>query len=65
MTASPEQRLKAGSSLTVAAAIDIILESIDKKARKVFFPTRPWLSTYVRPFFPDIIDEKLSKVAKL
>mmetsp|Transcript_25910 Transcript_25910/g.25175 ORF Transcript_25910/g.25175 Transcript_25910/m.25175 type:complete len:133 (+) Transcript_25910:478-876(+) len=58
-------RMKAGSSLTVEEAIGVILESIDKKARKVLFPTKAWLSTYFRPFFPDIIDKKLSSLSKL
>mmetsp|Transcript_31784 Transcript_31784/g.23535 ORF Transcript_31784/g.23535 Transcript_31784/m.23535 type:complete len:163 (+) Transcript_31784:364-852(+) len=60
-----ETRIKAGSSLTVDEAIDVILESIDKKARKVLFPTKAWFSTYFRPFFPDYIDKRLADLSKL
>jgi hypothetical protein len=41
------------------------MTSVDKKARKVFFPTNAWISSYLRPFFPDYVDKKLSKLAKL
>jgi hypothetical protein len=56
---------KAGSSLTVRDAIDLILEGCDKRARKVIFPTKAWVANYVRPIFPDVVDGLLYKLAKL
>jgi len=49
----------------VGKAVDYIMTACDKKVRKVFFPTKAWLSNYVRPLFPDFIDKKLAKMAKL
>ena len=54
-----------GTSLTVNEAIDIILKGCDKRARKVIFPTKAWFGSYIRPIFPDFVDNKLSKQAKL
>jgi short-subunit dehydrogenase len=56
---------KYGSSLTVDEAIHVILEGIDKKARKLLFPTKAWMSIYFRPFSPDLVDRNLLKLAKL
>lgn len=58
-------RQKSGSSLSVAEAIDIIMEGCDKRARKVIFPTKPWVANYVRPIFPDIIDKRMFEMSKL
>ena len=43
----------------VSTAINVIMLAIDKKARKVVFPTKAWLSTFIRPFFPDYVDKKM------
>lgn len=51
--------------MRVDEAIELILDGIDKKARKLFFPTKAWAAVYVRPYFPDFIDRKLLKVSKL
>ena len=36
------------------------MKGVDKRARKVFFPTKAWLAVYMRPIFPDYVDKKLS-----
>ncbi len=51
--------------MTVAEAIHVIMEGVDKRARKIIFPTKPWLANYIRPIFPDYVDRKLYKMAKL
>ena len=56
---SKENNRKAGSSLAINDAIEVILMSIDKKARKVIFPSKAYYANYFRPFFPDYIDKKL------
>lgn len=43
----------------------MIMLAADKRARKVFFPLRVYLAAYVRPFFPDFIDNKVKKEASL
>lgn len=60
-----EETKKQGSSMTVDDAIDVILQAIDTRMRKIFFPSKAWVANYVRPLFPDIIDRKLSNLAKL
>lgn len=60
-----EETKKQGSSMTVDDAIDIILQAIDTRMRKIFFPSKAWAANYVRPLFPDMIDRKLSNLAKL
>ncbi len=38
-----------------------IMEAIDRRARKVFFPIKAYMAVYVRPFFPDLVDGLLLK----
>ena len=47
--------------MPVEKAIDIIIECADKRARKAFFPTKAWYSNYIRPVFPNYVDERLKK----
>lgn len=51
--------------MQVSEAIDYIMQACDRRVRKVFFPTKAWISNYVRPIFPDFIDKKLHSLAKL
>ena len=51
--------------MAVHDAIDVILNACDKRVRKLFFPTKAWISTYIRPIFPDFVDRNLAKTAKL
>ena len=44
---------------SVEEVTKVCLLSIDRKARKVLFPTTAWFSAYIRPLFPDFIDNKL------
>jgi len=41
------------------------MEAVDRRARKIYFPLKPYLLVYIRPFFPDIMDYFLKKNAKL
>lgn len=62
---SYEDAKNKGSSMAVEDAIDIILTAIDVKMRKIFFPSKAWLSNYLRPLFPDFVDRKIYAMAKL
>lgn len=64
-TPKEEPPTKGNSVQTLSEAMDIVVSSIDRRARKVLFPTNAWLSAYVRPFYPDFIDKKLMKMAAL
>lgn len=48
-------------TIGVEDAVEIIMECTDKRARKVFFPTKAWYSNYVRPLFPNYVDRNLKK----
>ena len=54
-------------SISVEEAVKTILEVTDKRARKVFFPTKAWYGYYLRPIFPNFVDRGLKKrlLAKL
>jgi hypothetical protein len=47
--------------VSVENAVKIIMDSCDKRARKVIFPSKAWYGYYVRPFFPNLVDEGLKK----
>ena len=51
--------------MSVSDAVDTILMGCDKRARKVIFPTKAWFGSYLRPLFPDLVDNNLQKAAKL
>lgn len=51
--------------ISVKDAVDVIMDSSDKRARKVLFPTKAWYGYYVRPLFPDYVDRSLKKRALL
>ena len=42
-----------------------ILAAADRRARKIYFPFKVYFAAYVRPFFPDFVDKRLKKAAKL
>ena len=51
--------------MNVEGCVRDILSAADRRARKIFFPMKVYLAAYVRPFFPDMIDKKLKRAAKL
>lgn len=61
--------LKAGKevkySLDVQTCVANILAAADRRARKIFFPFRVYFAAYIRPFFPDLIDKRLKRLARL
>ena len=53
------------SSLSVQNCVANILAAADRRARKIFFPFRVYFAAYLRPFFPDLIDRRLKRSARL
>lgn len=51
--------------IEVEECVDSILAAADRRARKLFFPFKVYFAVYVRPFFPDFVDKKLKRAAKL
>ena len=51
--------------LSVEECAKTIMEAADRRGRKIFFPFMAYLAVYVRPFFPDYVDKKFKKLAKL
>ena len=51
--------------MEVTDCVTKILEASDRRARKIFFPFKVYFATYFRPFFPDSVDKRLKKAAKL
>jgi short-subunit dehydrogenase len=51
--------------INVEECVRDILAAADRRARKIFFPLKVYFAVYCRPFFPDLIDKKLKKAAKL
>jgi short-subunit dehydrogenase len=51
--------------IEVEECVDSILAAADRRARKIFFPFKVYFAVYVRPFFPDFVDKKLKRAAKL
>lgn len=52
-------------SLDVQTCVANILAAADRRARKIFFPFRVYFAAYIRPFFPDLIDKRLKRLARL
>jgi short-subunit dehydrogenase len=51
--------------INVEECVRDILSAADRRARKIFFPFKVYFAVYCRPFFPDMIDKRLKKAAKL
>ena len=51
--------------ISVEECVRDILAAADRRARKIFFPFKVYFAVYLRPFFPDFVDRKLKKAAKL
>lgn len=51
--------------INVEGCVQNILAAGDRRARKIFFPLKVYFAVYIRPFFPDYIDRKFKKAAKL
>ncbi|EAR97259.1 enoyl-(acyl carrier) reductase (macronuclear) [Tetrahymena thermophila SB210] len=60
-----EEMNETDNRMSVEQCADTIILAADKRARKVFFPRQAYLAAYIRPFFPDYVDNKLKKFAKL
>lgn len=52
-------------SLDVESCVRNILAAADRRARKIFFPFSVYFAAYIRPFFPDLIDRRLKRSARL
>lgn len=52
-------------TIDVDKCVKDILAAADRRARKIYFPFKVYFAAYVRPFFPDLIDKKLKRAAKL
>ncbi|EGR33394.1 short-chain dehydrogenase reductase sdr, putative [Ichthyophthirius multifiliis] len=50
--------------MNVEDCAKIIVFASDKRARKVFFPFKAYMSAYMRPIFPDYVDNKILKLSK-
>ena len=53
------------TSLELGSAVDVILDVVDRKARKVYFPFKMYFAVYFRPFFPDQVDNRIKRRSKL
>eukprot|EP01016_Furgasonia_blochmanni_P040510 TRINITY_DN5179_c0_g2_i3.p1 TRINITY_DN5179_c0_g2~~TRINITY_DN5179_c0_g2_i3.p1 ORF type:complete len:178 (+),score=24.66 TRINITY_DN5179_c0_g2_i3:248-781(+) len=53
----PNQKVR----LSAEQCVKIILEAADRRARKIYFPLKPYIAVYLRPFFPDVVDHLLRK----
>ena len=51
--------------IEVEECVESILAAADRRARKIFFPFKVYFAVYARPFFPDFVDKKLKRAAKL
>lgn len=51
--------------INVETCVQDILAAGDRRARKIFFPLKVYFAVYIRPFFPDYIDRRFKKAAKL
>lgn len=58
-------RSKSAQEMTVKDCADAIVDATDRRLRKAFFPFKSWLAAYVRPLFPDIVDDMIRKRASL
>lgn len=47
------------SRMPVEECVKTMLEAADRRARKIFFPTNAYLGVYLRPIFPDFVDNRL------
>lgn len=51
--------------LSVEECVNTVMEAADRRGRKIFFPLKAYLAVYLRPFFPDYVDNKFRKASKL
>eukprot|EP00742_Colponemidia_sp_Colp-10_P006225 GILJ01006669.1.p1 GENE.GILJ01006669.1~~GILJ01006669.1.p1 ORF type:complete len:275 (+),score=33.51 GILJ01006669.1:95-919(+) len=51
--------------MPVEKCASMIVEAADRRARKLYFPTKAYLAVYIRPFFPDFVDPLLKRASKL
>ena len=47
--------------MSIEEAVSIILLALDTRSRKIYFPFKAYFVVYIRPFFPDYVDNKLKK----
>lgn len=51
--------------ISVENCVSNILAAADRRARKIYFPFKVYFAAYCRPFFPDFVDRRLKKAARL
>ena len=51
--------------INVEECVRDILSAADRRARKIFFPIKVYIGVYLRPFFPDYVDRRFKRAAKL
>ena len=56
---------ESSTQISVEKCVDDILAAADRRARKIYFPLKVYIAAYFRPFFPDLVDARLKKAAKL
>ena len=57
--------LKSSKAMTVKDCADAIMDATDRRLRKAFFPWKSWAAAYIRPLFPDLVDDMIRKRASL
>lgn len=62
---APTESGREEKRIPVDTCVSNIILAADKKARKVYFPAALYVSNYVRPFVPWVIDEVITRKAKL
>lgn len=56
LTYSSKGNFAVNQRLTLEQYAQTIIQGADRRVRKLFFPTTSYIASYVRPFFPDIVD---------
>eukprot|EP01017_Pseudomicrothorax_dubius_P024347 TRINITY_DN2588_c0_g1_i1.p1 TRINITY_DN2588_c0_g1~~TRINITY_DN2588_c0_g1_i1.p1 ORF type:complete len:178 (+),score=29.08 TRINITY_DN2588_c0_g1_i1:65-598(+) len=56
---------EAETRISVEECVKTIVDAADRRARKIYFPMKTYLAVYLRPFFPDFVDGRLKRYAKL
>jgi short-subunit dehydrogenase len=54
-----------GYRISVEDCCSDILAAADRRARKIYFPLKVYIAAYMRPLFPDAVDKRMKKHAKL
>ena len=55
------KKKRSSTAVSVEECAKTVVFAADRRMRKVYFPLKPYIAVYLRPFLPDLIDKQFKK----